>query len=291
MMVLPSRRAFPTVSRRGFHSPFHGLFSEFHSVLGALVYAERHEAVGVRVDFDSPLYVDPGGGRNWWSSFFERDIMYLQPRAAGRFDELRLDSLVRKIGRFGGFSDVVQGSTPYLYPMTYGVSRTALHRLLESHIHVRPEIQEAAASVIARGFDPCAYVIGVHYRGTDATYGLSGHLTHYRTTPVPYRAYADEVRHVVGAAGSPRYQVFVATDEIEFLYFEESPRVPAGSNGVHLDRRLPVSNYQKGKSAIVDCLLLAASSYLVKGRSNLSDAALMFNPRLSYSFYPDVAVP
>jgi hypothetical protein len=34
----------------------------------------------------------------------------------------------------------------------------------------------------------------------------------------------------------------------------------------------------------VDCLRLAATDYLVKGRSNLSDASLAFNPRLPYSF-------
>ena len=92
------------------------------------------------------------------------------------------------------------------------------------------------------------------------------------------------------------YQVFVATDEIEFLEFmqkafgdrvifsESSPRVHASDQPIHLDRTLPVSNYQKGKSALVDCLLLAATDYLVKGRSNLSDASLAFNPQLPYSF-------
>ena len=55
-MVLHSRRTFPKVTRNGLRSDFHGLFSEFHSVLGALVYAETHGAAGVRVDFRSPLY-------------------------------------------------------------------------------------------------------------------------------------------------------------------------------------------------------------------------------------------
>ena len=59
---------------------------------------------------------------------------------------------------------------------------------------------------------------------------------------------------------------------------------------MHLDRALAVSNYQKGASALVDCLLLAATHYLVKGRSNLSDASLAFNPDLPYSFLPDVRV-
>jgi hypothetical protein len=65
---------------------------------------------------------------------------------------------------------------------------------------------------------------------------------------------------------------------------KDAPRVRAGSAAIHFDRTLAISNYQKGKSAIVDCLLLAASSYLVKGRSNLSDASLIFNPSLPYSF-------
>jgi hypothetical protein len=90
--------------------------------------------------------------------------------------------------------------------------------------------------------------------------------------------------------------VFVASDEVEFLEFmrrafagrviwsEDSPRVGANDLPIHLNRALPMSNYQKGKSGLVDCLRLAAADYLVKGRSNLSDASLAFNPRLPYSF-------
>jgi len=90
--------------------------------------------------------------------------------------------------------------------------------------------------------------------------------------------------------------VAVATGEIECLAFmrrefgdrvlcvEDAPRVHAGATAIHFDRTLGVSNYAKGKSALVDCLLLAATHYLVKGRSNLSDASLAFNPQLPYSF-------
>ena len=40
-------------------------------------------------------------------------------------------------------------------------------------------------------------MVGVHYRGTDSTHGPAGALLDYRTTPVPYATYADEVRRVV----------------------------------------------------------------------------------------------
>ncbi len=307
VMVLPSRHVFPRLSRNGIVSPFHGLFSEFHSVLGGLAYAERHGATGVRVDFDSPLYVEPGYASNWWEIFFEQATMYVGGRSIQGANhsadaEVRLDSRVRRIGRFGGFSDLVQGATPYLYPMTFGLSRTELHRLIVDYVKVRPEILEASRRLVSRDFDPDAYVVGVHYRGTDTTYRWSGRFKHYRTTPVPYSAYADEVRRVIGAARPQRFQLFVATDEVEFLTFmraqfpgsvvtcEESPRVPAGSKGIHLDPALAVSNYLKGRSVLVDCLTLAATDYLVKGRSNVSDAALIFNPSLPYSFLPDIEV-
>jgi hypothetical protein len=302
IIVLESRRTFPKVAAGRFRSEFHGLFSEFHSVLGALAYGGAHGAAGVRVDFRSLLYVDPGRDANWWTSFFERATMPLDASASGVTSEVRLDGIVTKYGRYGGFSDVVQGETAYLYPMTYGLDRAALHRLIDAHIVVRQEIRDEAQKVMAALFEPDVLVVGVHYRGTDATHRRTGWLTHYRTTPVAYRVYADEVRRVLEAAAPRAFQVFVATDEIECLEFmrrefagrvihvEQAPRVRSGGQAVHLDRTLAVSNYQKGCSAIVDCLLLAACGYLVKGRSNLSDASLAFNPRLPYSFHSDVTV-
>jgi hypothetical protein len=300
VMVLPSRQEFFTLSRTG--ASFHGLFSEFQSVLGALVYAERHGAAGVRVDFRSPLYVDEQRGPNWWTYFFEQDTMHIGARSSAAVEEVRLDSRVMKIGRYGGFADVIPGATPYLYPMTCGVSRADLHQRLSTHIFIRREILDAVESIVKRDFEAGAYVVGVHYRGTDATRGWSGALTHYRTTPLPYRVYAEEVRRILDRESPRRYQVFVATDEIEFLefmgrefgnrivQFDEAPRAHAGGEAIHYDTTLPVSNYHKGRSAVIDCLLLAASSYLVKGRSNLSDASLVFNPSLPFSFCPDVAV-
>jgi hypothetical protein len=223
-----------------------------------------------------------------------------QASGARRPSEVHLDGIVTKFGRYGGFSDVVGGPLAYLYPMMHGIGRPALNRLLTAHVHVRPEIVDEAARVVSERFEPGAYVVGVHYRGTDATHAWTGAMTHYRTAPVPYRAYAEEVRQVLRTSGQGAGQVFVATDELEFLEFmreefgsrvvwlPDAPRVPSHGQAIHLDRTLPVSNYQKGKSAIVDSLVLAATSYLVKGRSNLSDASLAFNPQLPYSFLPDI---
>jgi hypothetical protein len=286
-LVLYARQGFRTMSA------WAGMFSEFHSVVGALAYAEARGAAGVRVDFRSALYVDPERGPNWWTYFFERELMPIPNRSS--IGELHLDRSFAKYGKHGGFCDVVNGTTPYLYPMTYGISRPDVHRLIVSHIQVQPSILDEVTRTIAASVQPGAYVVGVHYRGTDST-RRSGLLTDNQTTRVSYQSYADEVRRALDAAAPPSYHVFVASDEVEFLefmrgafgdrvvYSEEAPRVRAAGLPIHLDRTLPVSNYRKGKSGLVDCLRLAATDYLVKGRSNLSDASLAFNPRLPYSF-------
>jgi hypothetical protein len=284
-------------ARQGFRrlSAWAGMFSEFHSVLGALAYAEARGASGVRVDFRSPIYIDRDRGPNWWTYFFAPAEMHVRAGAAAEPDDLHLTGRLAKYGRHGGFCDLVNGSTPYLYPMTYGLSPDELHRLLRTHVEVRPEIRDEVSRVVAQAFAGDAFVVGVHYRGTDSTHGLAGALLDYRTRPVPYALYAGEVRRVLERAAPPRFRVAVATDEADFLEFmrrefgdavfcvEDAPRVRAGGTAIHFNQTLGVSNYQKGKAGLIDCLLLAATSYLIKGRSNLSDASLAFSPRLPYS--------
>jgi hypothetical protein len=275
-------------------SAWAGMFSEFHHALGALVYGERHGAAAVRIDFRSALYIDPAHGPNWWTYFFARADLPL--RREPPIGEIHLTRRLAKYGRYGGFCDLVNGETPYLYPMTYGVSRRELHRLVRMHVEVRPDIGAEVDRIVSDAFAPDAYVVGVHYRGTDSTHGAFGLVNDYRTAPVPYTIYRDEVGRVLDGAATSRYQVLVASDEIDFVEFmrrefggervlclEDAPRARAGGTAVHFDTTLGVSNYQKGRSGLIDCLLLARSHYLVKGRSNLSDASLVFNEALPYS--------
>ncbi|HYM26338.1 MAG TPA: hypothetical protein VEU08_24140, partial [Vicinamibacterales bacterium] len=278
-----------------------GLFSEFHSVLGALHYAREHGAAGVRVNFASPLYMSPDRGPNWWRYFFERDSMLFDGADAQQAEEVVLDRVVTKYGRYGGFSDVVQGVTPYFYPVTFGLDRGTLHEYVGRFAKVNACIRERAAALVHSLFEPKAFLVGVNYRGTDAVIRKwMGVIRHYRTKPVPYEEYADEVRRVLERHAPAAFQVFVATDESRFLGFMrrsfpdrvvaiDAPRAGDDGNAVHLDRSIPP--LLKGESAMLDALLLARCNYLIKGRSNLSDAALVFNPALPYSFWPDVPLP
>ena len=215
---------------------------------------------------------------------------------------MHLNAVLTKYGRFGGFSDIVGGPLAYLYPMTYGISRPTLHRLLNAYVHVRPDILDEVQRFVAARFEPGAFIVGVHYRGTDSTHKWTGALNHYRMSRVPVRGLRGRGPARAGGGVAPRLpglcrnrrdrlsRVHAARGSATVVIaLDDSPRVHPHQQAVHLDRALPVSNYQKGKSALVDCLVLAAASYLVKGRSNLSDASLAFNPQLPYSFCPDVA--
>src|SRR5262249_46972118 len=142
-------------------------------------------------------------------------------------------------GKHGGFCDLVNGETPYLYPMTYGVSRAELGRLLTQYVRVRAEIRAEVDAFAAAGFDPNAFVVGVHYRGTDTTRHFAAALHDYPSERVSYESYAAEIRRAIEQAAPAVFQILVATDEIDFLdfmrkafgdrvlYTEETPRVRA----------------------------------------------------------------
>jgi hypothetical protein len=304
------------------------MFSEFHHALGALAYAEQRGAAGVRFDFRSALYVDPAKGPNWWRYFFANDQAVIRngrPRG-----EVHLTARLAKYGRYGGFCDIVNGSTPYLYPMTRGIALPELNRLFRQYIGLRDDVRSEAEAISAALLDRSRFIVGVHYRGTDSNERAIAGLNDYRREPVAYSVYADEVRRVLSTAGARSaagdargaadgargdaagarggaagargfsraftpYQLVVASDEREFLDFmrrefgsdqvvfvEDAPRSHAGGPAIHFDRTLG-SNYEKGKAGLIDCLLLSSADYLIKGRSNLSDASLVFNPALPYS--------
>lgn len=282
-------------------SAWAGMFSEFHHALGALAYAERRGAVGVRFDFRSELYVDAARGPNWWTYFFASDTASI--RDAAPRGEVHLTGRLAKYGRYGGFCDLVNGATPYLYPMTWGVPLGELHRLLTAYVHLRPDVQAEADAIVERVLDRERFIVGVHYRGTDSSDHRFGWVNDCRTGRVGYELYADEVRRVLAdgskAVGrrTASHQLVIASDEQEFVDFMErefgrdrvtfiegAPRSRAGGPAIHFDRTSGVSNYEKGKSGLIDCLLLSRTDYLIKGRSNLSDASLVFNPSLPYSF-------
>ena len=233
-----------------------GLFSEVASVLGFLDHFEhwRRAYDGVTIDFSRGLYFDPAVGPDWWRYYFE-------PVAIGN------------------------SSTP-ITPVDQ-----AFHDLCANRVE-RHMSRERGAALIARYIAPAAKVreiadgfarrhwagsgaIGVHYRGTDKSVDAPR---------VDYHEVEQRVRQRLREAG-PSSKVFVATDEQDFIEFMRErfqgtvtyQEMFRSKDGRAIDVVNPDGNYLKGLHAVVDCLLLSRTTFLVRTASNLSLIATFMN--------------
>jgi hypothetical protein len=133
------------------------------------------------------------------------------------------------------------------------------------------------------------FVLGVHYRGTDTA-------RHFPYRKVGFETYDAWIARVLELRRARDFAIFVATDESAFLdrmrerygeralHWRESPRSEGSAVGVHHASDPETSGYVRGESVVIDALLLSECDHLIKGRSNVSDAALVFNPRLPVTF-------
>lgn len=238
-----------------------GLFSEFAAVLGFLDHYDRwrHRYAGVRVDFDDGLYFEPAFGPNWWNYYFE-------PIDIG--------------GGRGAPSRVV---SPHYHDLCANrvereLSRDTGARLIQRYVTVTPAVLARADAYISEQWGN-AFVIGIHYRGTDKAEDAPR---------VPYEKIEAVVRERMSHAGADRCRLFLATDEQAFIDYMR-PRFSGqlryremfrSIDGRPIDVVNQDSNHQKGLDAVVDCLLLSRTHALVRTASNLSLCSTLFNPRL-----------
>lgn len=146
-MVLYCRSALPFTpapagqAGRGGLQRWSGMFSEVHSVLGALRYAERHGAAAVRPHFTSPPYANAEGD-NWWEYHFA-PTMKLDGYTEGA-PEVHFSGWVARFGRFGGFGRFVfgDGSTLPYFPVRGAIHRREGQRLWRRYIRPRAHVVE-----------------------------------------------------------------------------------------------------------------------------------------------------
>lgn len=232
-----------------------GLFSEFAAVVGFLDHYDRHQQqyAGVRVEFSDGLYHEPSRGPDWWAYYFE-------PISIGGGPERRVDP---------HFHDHCAYLVEQSLPRTRGAG------LVQQYVAVQPAVREQVDAYIAQHWT--AHVVGVHYRGTDK----------FEDAPrMTYEHVAECVR--TAAQGRADARVFVATDEAAFVDYmtrEFGDRVRfrqmfRSTDGRPIDVVNADSNYQKGLDAVLDCLLLSRTHYLIRTASNLSLCSTLFNPAL-----------
>jgi hypothetical protein len=267
-----------------------GFFAEFHSVLGALAYAEAHGACDVLVRFESGHYLDPARGPNWWAYFFA-ERMPVHP-GEEPLREVRCRGWHRYGPHFWNDSwaelatPTNTAETPY--PMGAADSLRECRRLARTYIRPHAEIMEDADAYLREHASADDFLLGVHFRGTDKS------VDHPEQTPT-FHAYEGEIERILRHYAPRRFKIFMATDQVECIewararygsqaFFLDDAPVGRGDNrglGVHKDARF--SPFARARAAVMTCLLLARCHHLLKNRSSLSDCALELNDTLAWT--------
>ena len=234
-----------------------GLFSIADDVLVLAQMMERQELDGFEVVFDNQgLYLDHRYGLNWWNYYF-------QPIDVGE----RKENVVRTVGAWR-----------LARKLEETISRREAFSLIRKYIQPREEILAEVDSFVEALLNG-HFVVGIHFRGTDKR---------VEAPVVRYEKVFGNIKDAMQNFGDQRYKIFVATDEQGFLesaltefgdlvcYNPEAFRSADGSP-VHFAGHSP---YHAGRQALVDCLLLSRTQYLVRTSSNLSRWSGYFNPNL-----------
>jgi hypothetical protein len=252
-----ARKDFLVVPGAGYQP---GLFSQFATVLGLLEHVERwrDRYAGLRVDFaEQGLYYDPPAGPNWWNYYFEP--LALGSAAEGRPRVLSDDELFY-------FARRVERTMP----------RERGFALIDRYIRPRRDLRDKVDAYVRANFDG-AFVVGIHYRGTDK----------FEDAPrVPYGHVHAAVLAAIAVARRDRFRLFVATDEQAFRDYVMNLfpgkvhclEMYRSADGRPIDVTNDDGNYKKGQNAVLDCLLLSRCDYLVRTASNLSLCSTLFNP-------------
>eukprot|EP00659_Diplonema_papillatum_P012441 gene12441-19238_t len=293
MMVIYSMKDIDLLDLRA-----QGMFADFFHVLGALKFGEAHRAAGVRVHFDTAMFVTKPGD-NYWSYFFNEKLL-IDPNARNPA-EVHFNRYLARFGMLGTFSDFAHGRRrPHLqpFPMPHpscgeSCSVPFLNNITHRYIQPTRALSAIVDAFAAQHFRD-KYVIGVHFRGTDKVNICSECVADYNA----FGVVMDRV--IANVPEGQQYVIFFATDETDALtwamlrypghvvYQEKAARLPRNHTDGHLGahKSSAFTPWEKGSSVVIDVLLLAKAKYLIKNRSSVSDAALLFNdnPYLNFSF-------
>lgn len=269
-----------------------GFFSLFFQVLGHLALSEaRGQIPLVYFNRKCNYWSDSGwhSVRNAWEYYFEPvstlAIEDLLPIGVGDYEGFGNDDFRAAFEGVGvevacDYPDVIH----FVWPDDIERQRTYVNHLICKYIRIKPHIMQRV-EFLANVLFQAQPVIGVHYRGREKmTDGTS-------ISRLTYENYYSEIEKQLRKF--PGGKVFVATDSADFLsalmqrYGEvvvcsESLRLSREDEHVGLHFHPMFRGPLAGEEVLIDALLLARSSVLLHGMSNVATAALHFNPRLTH---------
>lgn len=231
-----------------------GFFSLFLQVVYGIGFAKKYE-LPFFVDFSNVAYAYSGQVKNnFWEHFFNQVTVK-------RTDTLVLNQQYE------------------VYPLRIWNRNHLrfLHQLMKEGLKFKSALQAEIDKI--RSSMNKEKILGVHFRKTD----------HFLEVPP-----ADEsvFFHHIKRKFSTYDKIFVATDDqqlLEKLKKEFSPKIMAhdfvrsqGAISIHNNETFK-DGPRLAKEALLDCISLSCCSELILSPSNLSYAALVFNPELKYT--------
>jgi hypothetical protein len=277
-----------------------GFFSLVFQAVGQAHLAEKKGVVPV-IYFNKhcPYWSDAGynDARNVWEYYFEPlsdcdvEKLFALPRKtleALSFREFVELSTGTRTDVTDRYSDVIE----YRSPIGICFERSFVHGLFEKYLKIKPSISRKLDEFCDAHFSSQP-VLGVHYRGAEKTQGKVKDWVIARKDHDIKAFYLREMqRHL---RKYPSRRIFVATDSQDFLddaksmfgeavFFRNAIRLAKTEEviGLHFSEEAKVNGPILGEEVLLDALILSRSNFLIHGISNVSSAALFFNPSLRH---------
>lgn len=245
-----------------------GLFATMTQVLYLLVYCDQHNYTP-RIRLTGINYVNPKVGPDWFHYFFEYHPDFAPKEGASPIFTLRVHNM----------DEIGIGKYLPTFP-ELGTTLTDANRVFFKYFRIKAEIEAAVADFCQRHFTG-SHTLGVHYRGTDK--GSEAPNVSWEYALESIIRYLDTNSHVD--------TIFLASDEAGFINTAkiklQRVKVVAYDDEYRSQDHQAVhslnfggDNYQKGREALINALILSRCSALLRTTSALSGWASVFNPTI-----------
>ncbi len=235
-----------------------GFFSMFGVVVGALELYDQGNIASLSLDFGKRgFYYNPERGDNWWTYYFEP---FNLPVKSTVLITLPIDQLIRR----------------RLFDVSLESGPERNFELIQKYIKIKKNILKKVESFQKARFKG-RFVVGIHYRATDKFLGEA-----------PEMSRQDFIKRIIEETETFKDPYFfVATDDAFFIdemlkvfpdkvFFLDAERSET-DQPIHTGSSSPD---KQGEEALLDCLLLSKTNFLIRTSSNLSLASTWFNPTL-----------
>lgn len=252
-------------------NPKLGFFANLNLCVELLYYCDGH-GLSPHIAFTSPNYRDRHGSPSWFDDFFEHRL--LDAGAAARVARGEVPVCTVRNGRDFGFSPAFRRQ--YCQQVTVA----GAHALVTRYIGIRAAITEQVDRFAAQHFGG-GPVLAVHFRGTDKRVEAPRVAWDFcRATVANYLDAHPQTQRLFVASDEQAFVDHMAQAFPDLAVCHRDDRFRArGDQAVHMDLA-GGDNRAKGEDALVNCLLMARCSALIKSSSLLSAWAAIYNPAL-----------